>query len=357
MNGLKQCMVILAGWALAAAGWTAPEKTDVDKTELVSVRLALDLVDGSHIIGTPGIEAVPVQTSYAKMDVPLKFIQTIKLDEDHQAAALDLQNGDKLKGIITLAPIKLDTVFGTVSVAVEHIRVLRVILSGGALPAGEGPLAFGGLNWLPWRTQFEVQADKLVSLPAARPGFNYGHGGNGRGATLATNIGSADWKDYSVEFELGMSGVDPAFNPHGLAADFRSVSVGFHVADAKESWNERGGSSYALNFGGDGTWSVTCAYNGYCKTPCGFGNPTSEGSRTLAEGKGLQHDPQTGNKLRIEVCGTRIQIWVDGGKLVDLRDDKMGESIGGQTLDHGGMVFTWGFESMGWLRNFSAKRL
>ncbi len=38
-------------------------------------------------------------------------------------------------------------------------------------------------------------------------------------------------------------------------------------------------------------------------------------------------------------------------------DDKMGEAIGGQTLDHGGITCTWGFESMGWIRNFSANQL
>ncbi len=99
------------------------------------------------------------------------------------------------------------------------------------------------------------------------------------------------------------------------------------------------------------------SYNAYCKTPVGYGNPSSDGSRTLAEGKGLKPDPTNGNKIRIEVCGTRIRIWVDGEKIADLRDDKMGECIGGQTLDHGGVAFTWGFESMGWIRNFSAKRL
>ena len=98
--------------------------------------------------------------------------------------------------------------------------------------AGEGPLAFGGVNWTPWRTKFEMRGAKLVSLPAAQPGFNYGHSGNGRGATLVTNIGSADWRDYSVEFELGMGGVDPAFNPFMLGPDYRAASIGFHVADA-----------------------------------------------------------------------------------------------------------------------------
>ena len=48
------------------------------------LRLELSLADGSRIIGTPAIKSIPVQTSYAKMDVPLKHILTIKIGEDHE---------------------------------------------------------------------------------------------------------------------------------------------------------------------------------------------------------------------------------------------------------------------------------
>jgi hypothetical protein len=351
MNTPKQSIIILAACSLLSTGLAEPEKAEP------ALRLTLDLIDGSHIIGTPAIGAISVEASLAMMDIQLERLVAVKMAEDHQNAAIDLVNGDKVTGVIKLEPITLETLFGKVSVGLEKIQTVRVVMIGGPPPAGEGPLAFGGVNWTPWRTQFEVRGDKLVSLPAAQQGFNYGHSGNGRGATLVTNIGSAEWKDYSVEFELGMNGVDPAFNPFLLGQDFRSASIGFHVTDAKESWNERGGSGYGLSLGGDGTWSLGCGYNVYCKTPVGYGNPTSDGSRTLAEGKGLKPDPVNGNKVRIEVCGTRIRIWVDGEKIADLRDEKMGECIGGQTLDHGGVAFTWGFESMGWIRNFSAKRL
>ena len=48
---------------------------------------------------------------------------------------------------------------------------------------------------------------------------------------------------------------------------------------------------------------------------------------------------------------------MDGEQIVDIRDEKMGECIGGQTLDHGGVGFHWGMDSMGWIRNFSANAL
>ena len=46
-----------------------------------SLRLELDLVDGSHIIGIPALATVPVETPYAKMYVPLKQIASMRIGE------------------------------------------------------------------------------------------------------------------------------------------------------------------------------------------------------------------------------------------------------------------------------------
>ena len=351
MKRFTFCVAVLSAIALGGGAWAGSDKPDPQP------RLEVDLVDGSHIIGTPGIESVAVETSYAKMDVQLRQILTIRIGEDRETASIELRNGDKLKGVVNLGTLELDTAFGKVSVGPEHIKSLRVVLACGSLPAGEGSISFGGVNWVPWRTAFEVQGDKLVSLPKARPGFNYGHGGNGRGATLVSNVGSAEWKDYSMEFEYGMRGVDPAFNPHGLPLDHRAGYIMFHVADAKESWNQRGTSLYTLGLGADGTWGLSCYCNLYCPTSSGWSNPHIEGNRALAQGSGLKLDPQAGNKFRIDVCGTRIQVWVDGKQIADVTDDKMGECVGGQTLDHGGVGFGTPWECMIWIRNFSVRAL
>ena len=376
MKTLKYCIFVLTTFLLATVGYTdigldIPEPVqptrqypsatgeDAPKSEptLQPLALTIALVDGSRICGVPGIKSVPVQTDYARMDIPLRLIGAIEVNEDHETASVVLHNGDTLKGALGLGRIELETVFGKVSVGIEHITNLRVTQGGRALPAGEGPLSFGGVNWKPWRTMFEVRGDKLVTLPKARPGFNYGHGGNGRGAVLMTNIGSQDWKDYRIELEFGMSGVDPAFNPHSLPLSHRSGSIVFHVADAKESWNERGSSRYAFSLGGDGNWGLGCAYSSHCQTARGYGSPTNDGSRSLAKGIGLKLDPKAGNKIRIDVRGKRIQVWVDGERIADVQDDKMAEPIGGQTLDHGGVGVGWVWECMGWIRNFSAEQL
>ncbi len=220
-----------------------------------------------------------------------------------------------------------------------------------------GTIAFGDVRWVPWRTMFAVQGDKIVTLPKRRPGFDYGARGIGRGAELLMGIGDQKLRDYRASFEFCVTGVDPAFNPYGLPGNYHDGSIWFHVADAQENWNKPGNSFYALEVHGDGAWILRCVYNEYCALPYGFGKVHNDGQRKLAEGTGLKIDSQNGNKFVIETKGQRIRVWVDGEQIADLKDERMGETMGGQTLDHGGMGFVWGYETMGWMRNFKLEML
>jgi|LakMenEpi03Aug12_release.lakeMendotaPanAssembly.Ray.scaffolds.fasta_scaffold315011_2 hypothetical protein len=124
MSSRKHVLAVGMIIALAVSAWGEEAQTNA------TLRLAIDLVDGSRLIGTPGIATVPVQTSYAKMDVPLTQIQALKIGDDHETVTLNLRNGDKLTGVISLKPIELKTVFGPASIGIEHIQQLRVTLGG-----------------------------------------------------------------------------------------------------------------------------------------------------------------------------------------------------------------------------------
>jgi hypothetical protein len=100
------------------------------------INLELYLIDGSRIIGVPKIDSVPLETSYAKISIPLAKIQSIKMNEDHETASLDLRDGDTLKGVVSLAPIKLETVFGSVKIGMEHIQKMEILLCGRARQNG-----------------------------------------------------------------------------------------------------------------------------------------------------------------------------------------------------------------------------
>lgn len=69
MNRAIFCTAILSAMALIATGRAGNDK------EESQLRLELDLMDSSRVIGIPGIESVQVQTSYAKIDVALKHLR------------------------------------------------------------------------------------------------------------------------------------------------------------------------------------------------------------------------------------------------------------------------------------------
>lgn len=68
-------------------------------------RLGLDLIDGSRVIGVPVLTSVPVQTSYAKMDIPLRQIVSMEFTADYEKVSLALRNGDSLLGLSILRPL------------------------------------------------------------------------------------------------------------------------------------------------------------------------------------------------------------------------------------------------------------
>lgn len=334
------------------------DKDDDQPSTPTRVRVIMEMKDGSRLVGCTVARTLPLTLEFMKASIPLKKIRSCEISHKDEHAVVKFVNGDRLTGVLCLDKFPMETVLGRLLLETAHIdRMTFTAWRGDNMPPGEGDVIFGGVNWQAWRTQFEIQGDKLVTLPKARAGFNYGHSGNGRSATLVTNIGNKDWKDYRVEFELGMTGVNPAFNPHGLPADYRSAGLSFHVADSKESWNVKGESSYGFGIAADGSWTLACNYNHHSPSATGWCQPLSDGARTLASGKGLKIDTEKGNKIRLDVIGTRIQIWVDDSRIVDIDDEKMSATIGGQTLDHGGIGISWGWECMGWIRNFSATAL
>lgn len=330
----------------------------LETKEPVQVRVTLEMTDGSRLVGEALEKSLPVQLDFTDANIPLENIRQCEVRHKDGRVVLNLQNGDRVSGVLSLEQFRVKTIMGKLSPDLGQIDRLTFSASrGGSLPAGEGEIFFGGVNWHGWKTSFAVQGDKLVSLPQSRSGFNYGHNGGGRGAQLVSNVGNADWRDYRIECDFCTPGIDPAFNPYGLGSDFHDGSIWFHVADAKENWNECGHSLYCFNIGGNGNWSLTATYNNYCRMPSGYGNPHTDGDRRLAAGTGLNPDRVNGNHYRIEVRGQHIQIWVDDRQAVDVTDDKMNETIGGQTLDHGGVGFVGEFDAMVWIKNFSATRL
>ena len=65
------------------------------------------------------------------MSMPLKQILTLKIGDDHETVAVELQNGDKLKGVVGLGSIEMTAIFGKVSIDIPHVPIYNRPLTGG----------------------------------------------------------------------------------------------------------------------------------------------------------------------------------------------------------------------------------
>lgn len=124
MNHLRYVFVLCA--VVSLASMVLGDDAQADDV----MRVTLELSDGSRVIGIPAISSISVQTTYAKMDIPLKQIQQVSIGGDHKTVAVKMANGDQLTGLLNLRPFELATLFGKVSIAIEHLTTLRV-MSGG----------------------------------------------------------------------------------------------------------------------------------------------------------------------------------------------------------------------------------
>ncbi|MFC1497653.1 LamG domain-containing protein [Verrucomicrobiota bacterium] len=96
------------------------------KPSKAQLKLALELTDGSRVMGAPLIKTVPIITPYAEMDVALKLVSSIEFADDHKTVKIHFQNDDQLEGTIGLNEIELETLFSKCAVEVEHITSVNI---------------------------------------------------------------------------------------------------------------------------------------------------------------------------------------------------------------------------------------
>ena len=101
--------------------------------EVQQLKLALELSDGSRIIGKPVTNSIPFKTTYGAIDVALALVDVVEFPEDCEVVSIRFWNEDKLRGTVGTKEIELDTLLGRHSVTIEHVRSLEVLL-GVAMP-------------------------------------------------------------------------------------------------------------------------------------------------------------------------------------------------------------------------------
>ncbi len=118
MHRFMLCTALFAASALVAVAVDdAPPKD-------TSLRLELDLVDGSRVIGTPAIKSVRLVSAIGKLEVPIGTLRSVQFKPDRETVTVRLVNNDQFSGVLELSVIQLQTIFGSVIVPLNQCRSL-----------------------------------------------------------------------------------------------------------------------------------------------------------------------------------------------------------------------------------------
>lgn len=103
-----------------------------DGTQKPVLRLAVDLEDGSHVLGLPATASLKLRTPFAELDVPLARVVELTQDVARASWVAHLANGDVLTGTLDIKSIELTSQFGPVSIPVSMLKRVAVVGGGGA---------------------------------------------------------------------------------------------------------------------------------------------------------------------------------------------------------------------------------
>lgn len=125
-----------AGLSLLLAATIARGDTGLDGGG--ALHLAVDLADGSRLVGVPTVSSIPMNTSVGRIMIPLAQVSTIRIADSSSEAMLVLTNDDHLRGTFQIDGLTLTTLFGEVRIQTPLMRrIARVAASGhGASPRG-----------------------------------------------------------------------------------------------------------------------------------------------------------------------------------------------------------------------------
>jgi hypothetical protein len=107
-------------------------------------KLQVDLIDGSRIVGKPSNKALKIDIEFDEMEIPLERIRRADRQKDGQTFRVEFKNNDVLSGKVTPEPVIMTTLFGEVTLSMNHIKALTVIPRNpyGWLPIQKGLVAY-----------------------------------------------------------------------------------------------------------------------------------------------------------------------------------------------------------------------
>jgi len=98
-----------------------------------AVQVALELSDGSRIIGEPvDLAALPLKTDFTTIDIPLRLIAEAGFTTNRAAFQVKFKNSDTLTGSLMLERLKVKTSYGEATVLLT--RVAKIVVREATKP-------------------------------------------------------------------------------------------------------------------------------------------------------------------------------------------------------------------------------
>jgi hypothetical protein len=110
-------------------------------------QLAVNLTDGSRIVGTAELPALVVRSeALGRIEIPLAKVRGVKFDANHESATVALNNGDRMQGAIGVESVALQTLVGRVTIPLHVVRDLAVTAAPTDAGLREGLVAYYPFN-------------------------------------------------------------------------------------------------------------------------------------------------------------------------------------------------------------------
>jgi hypothetical protein len=124
MKKLTFCKAMLVAATLSGSVWAEQEKSEPQ------LRLEVNLVDGSRVVGIPSVVELKFVSSLGKINVPLKSVAKVVFNANKETATVSMTNGDCLSGVVDLASLDIEASWGKVGIAMQLVRTLTVRSNG-----------------------------------------------------------------------------------------------------------------------------------------------------------------------------------------------------------------------------------
>ena len=206
-----------------------------------SLRVVLEMADGSRLVGTPAEKSLRVNTEYMKVEIALAKIRQCDVRHQEERVVLTLQNGDKLTGILEMDKFRVVTSLG--KLAPEFAQIDRLTFST-SQPHGFSPTAAIKMPPQPLNIDFGVWKPN--------PSPQTGPAAAGREGDF-WNAVAVPWNNAHIEGGLKSATGDPSpvqvemINLGGGCSSGGALSVKSPMLDTfNYPVNNRGGNSQVI---------------------------------------------------------------------------------------------------------------